>query len=199
MKRTAEEAAETRKAIVEAARTLFAERGYAAVSTSEVVAAAGVTRGALYHHFGDKADLFRAVFLDLETELNETVAAEALGVDDAAGAFVAGCRAWMAFAARDDYRQIAVVDAPAVLGQEEWHATDTAIGLASMQGGLRALHRAGLLEAAPDRAMATVLFGALTEAGLAAARGDGDPEELFDAFLRLVRHLAPAGSADVLV
>ena len=191
MKRTAEEAAETRKAILAAARTLFAERGYAAVSTTEVVDLAGVTRGALYHHFGDKADLFRAVFRDLETELNETVTARALVHEEPAAAFVAGCRAWMDFAARDDYRRIAVVDAPAVLGHEEWHAVDASIGLASMEGGLRALHRAGLLGAAPDRAMATVLFGALTEAGLAAARGDGDPDELFDAFLGLVRHLAP--------
>ncbi len=194
MKRTAEEAAETRKAILVAARALFADRGFAAVSTSEVVEQAGVTRGALYHHFGDKADLFRAVFRDLETELNETVTASALAHDEVSAAFVAGCRAWMAFAERADYRQIAVVDAPSVLGQEEWHAVDTSIGLASMEGGLRALHRAGLLEEAPDRAMATVLFGALTEAGMAAARGDGDAEELFDAFLRLVRHLAPVSA-----
>jgi AcrR family transcriptional regulator len=198
VRRTAEEAAETRKAILSAARSLFAERGFAAVSTTEVVERAGVTRGALYHHFGDKADLFRAVFRDLETELNETVTAEALLHDDPAASFVAGCRAWIAFAARADYRQIAVVDAPAVLGQEEWHAVDASIGLASMEGGLRALHRAGLLEAPPDRAIATVLFGALTEAGLAAARGDGDADELLAAFLRLVRHLAPAGAPDVL-
>jgi AcrR family transcriptional regulator len=190
VKRTAEEAAETRKAILAAARALFAERGYAAVSTTEVVDQAGVSRGALYHHFGDKADLFRAVFSDLETELNETVTAQALASEDPAAAFVAGCRAWMDFAARDDYRRIAVIDAPAVLGHEEWHAVDASIGLASMVGGLRALHRAGVLAERPDRALATVLFGALTEAGLAAARGDGEPDELFGAFLELVRRLA---------
>jgi AcrR family transcriptional regulator len=190
VKRTAEEAAATRKAILAAARTLFAERGFADVSTTEVVQSAGVTRGALYHHFGDKADLFRAVFRDLETELNETVTAQALVHEEPAAAFVAGCRAWMDFAAREDYRRIAVVDAPAVLGHEEWHAVDASIGLASMQGGLRALHRAGVLADPPDRALATVLFGALTEAGMAAARGDGDRDELFAAFLALVRHLA---------
>jgi AcrR family transcriptional regulator len=190
VKRTAEEAAETRKAILAAARALFAEGGYAAVSTTEVVDRAGVTRGALYHHFGDKADLFRAVFKDLETELNETVTAQALAHEDPATAFVAGCRAWMDFAARDDYRRIAVVDAPAVLGHEEWHAVDASIGLASMEGGLRALHGAGVLAERPDRALATVLFGALTEAGLAAARGDGEADELFGAFLELVRRLA---------
>ena len=161
-----------------------------AVSTTEVVDRAGVTRGALYHHFSDKADLFRAVFHDLEAELNETVTAQALAHEEPATAFVAGCRAWMDFAARPDYRRIAVVDAPAMLGHEEWHAVDASIGLASVEAGLRALHRAGVLTARPDRALATVLFGALTEAGLAAARGDGEPDELFGAFLELVRHLA---------
>jgi AcrR family transcriptional regulator len=194
VKRTAQEAAETRKSILAAARALFAEGGYAAVSTTEVADRAGATRGALYHHFGDKADLFRAVFSDLETELNERVTAQALAHDDPAAAFVAGCRAWMDFAARTDYRRIAVVDAPAVLGHEEWHAVDASIGLASMQGGLKALHRAGVLAERPDRALATVLFGALTEAGLAAARGDGEPDELFGAFLELVKHLARPGA-----
>jgi hypothetical protein len=134
------------------------------------------------------------VFSDLETELNERVTAQALAHDDPAAAFVAGCRAWMDFAARTDYRRIAVVDAPAVLGHEEWHAVDASIGLASMQGGLKALHRAGVLAERPDRALATVLFGALTEAGLAAARGDGEPDELFGAFLELVKHLARPGA-----
>jgi AcrR family transcriptional regulator len=184
----------TRLALLDASHALFVGRGYAATSTPEICAAAGVTRGALYHHFGDKADLFRAVFSDLETELNERVTAQALAHDDPAAAFVAGCRAWMDFAARTDYRRIAVVDAPAVLGHEEGHAVDASIGLASMQGGLKALHRAGVLAERPDRALATVLFGALTEAGLAAARGDGEPDELFGAFLELVKHLARPGA-----
>ena len=195
-RRTAEDAAETRRAIVASARELFAEQGFAATATSDIVARAGVTRGALYHHFEDKADLFKAVFVDLEHELNDTVLASAAAERGARAAFMAGCRASMTFIARDDYRQIASVDAPAVLGHEQWHALDAAIGMASMEAGLGALHRAGLLEDEPDRPLAILLFGALTEAGLAAARGDEDAGDLFAAFERLVDRLAPPGTAD---
>jgi AcrR family transcriptional regulator len=193
-RRKPEEAAETRRAIIASARALFAERGYAATATNDIVARAGVTRGALYHHFADKTDLFRAVFVDLEHELNATVLASAMAETEPRAAFLAGCQAWMRFAGRPDYQQIATVDGPAVLGQDQWHALDSAIGLASMETGLGALHAAGLLERPPDRALAIVLFGALTEAGLAAARGDADPHELFAAFRTLVDRLAPAPS-----
>jgi AcrR family transcriptional regulator len=189
-RRTAEDAARTRGAIIAAARELFTERGFAATATTEVVARAGVTRGALYHHFVDKSDLFRAVFVDLEHELNDTVLAEAVAHDDARSLFMAGCRAAMNFAARDDYRQIAVVDAPAVLGHDEWHAIDAGIGLASMEAGLAVLAAEGLLAEPPDRSLAILLFGALTEASLAAAREDGDADDLFAAFERLVDRLA---------
>jgi AcrR family transcriptional regulator len=188
-RRTAEDAARTRGAIIAAARELFTERGFAATATTEVVARAGVTRGALYHHFVDKSDLFRAVFVDLEHELNDTVLAEAVAHDDARSLFMAGCRAAMDFAARDDYRQIAVVDAPAVLGHDEWHAIDAGIGLA-METGLAVLAAEGLLAEPPDRSLAILLFGALTEASLAAAREDGDADDLFAAFERLVDRLA---------
>ena len=173
MKRTAEEAAETRKAILAAARTLFAERGFADVSTTEVVDRAGVTRGAVPPLRRQGRPLPGRV-RGPQRRVNKTVTASALAHDDPVAAFVAGCRAWMDFSGRADYRRIAVVDAPAVLGHEEWHAVDASIGPASMEGGLRALHRAGVLAERPDRPLATVLFGVLTEAGLAAARGDGD-------------------------
>jgi AcrR family transcriptional regulator len=190
-RRTPDEAAGTRQAIVAAARDLFTERGFSGTATTEVVARAGVTRGALYHHFSDKTDLFRAVFRDLERELNEYVLARARAERDPIAGFMAGSRAYIEFAERSDWRRIAVVDAPAVLGQEEWHATDAAIGLASMEAGLMALRAAGAIDVEPTRALATVLFGALTEAGLAAARGDGDPDELFEAFRRLIDRLGP--------
>ena len=74
----AEQAEATRAALVAAARTLFAERGYAAVGTEEIVRAAGVTRGALYHHFAGKQELFQAVYESVEQQLVEQIAASAL-------------------------------------------------------------------------------------------------------------------------
>jgi AcrR family transcriptional regulator len=181
-RRTAAEAARTREDVVAAAREAFTRHGYGAASTAAIARAAGVTRGALYHHFPDKTELFRAVFQALEAELDATVRAAAFaaadGGDDGAGpfrarpAFEAGCRALLDFMVRPDYRQIAAVDAPAVLGVAEWHATDVAIGLRSLGGGLTALHRAGELADPPTRTLVLFVFGALTEAGLALARGD---------------------------
>ena len=193
MRRTAAEADQTRRAIVTAARAAFAEQGYAAASTTAIVAAAGVTRGALYHHFADKTELFRAVFVEIEHELNETVLAAALAESDSLSAFVAGCAAWLDFAIRPDYQRVAVIEAPAVLGAAEWHEIDAGIGLASMEGGLAALARDGVLPRRPTRALAVLLFGALTDAGLALSRGDGTTKaELLDEFVTLVTGRPPA-------
>ena len=113
------------------------------------------------------------MFVAIEHELNETVTAAALAETKSLDAFVAGCGAWLDFAVRSDYQRIAVVDAPAVLGAAEWHAIDAGIGLASMEAGLTALAADGILPRRPTRALAVLLFGALTDAGLALANGDG--------------------------
>jgi len=188
-RRTAEAAERTRVAIVTAARRLFASSGFASTSTSAVVEAAGVTRGALYHHFADKTDLFRAVFVQLEHELNETVATAALAAGSARDALVAGCDACLEFMTRPEYHQIAVVDAPAVLGSQAWHDIDAGIGLATMRVGLDALAGEGGLRVPSTPALAILLFGALTEAGIVVSRGQaGSPsrEELLDALVGLV-------------
>jgi AcrR family transcriptional regulator len=192
VRRTAAEAEQTRQAIVKAARDAFAKHGFAAASTTAIAAAAGVTRGALYHHFAEKTDLFRAVFLEIEHELNETVVGAALAETDSLSAFVAGCGAVLDFAVRPDYQRVVVVDAPAVLGVAEWHAIDAAIGLTSMDAGLAALDRDGLLGWTPSPALTVLMFGALTEATLAVARGDGPSrDELLDEFVALVTSRAP--------
>ena len=187
VRRTAAEAERTRQEILATARASFAEHGFAAASTTAIAAAAGVTRGALYHHFADKTELFRAVFVQVEHELNDTVVAAALAQTESLKAFVAGCAAWLDFAVRADYQRIAVTDAPSVLGAAEWHEIDAGIGLASMEAGLAALARDGVLQRPPSRAFAVLLFGALTDAGLALARGDGPSKrQLLDEFVSLV-------------
>src|SRR2546423_580905 len=93
--RRAENAAVTRQALIDAATELFAEHGYAAVSTSDVVDQAGVTRGALYHHFKDKPGLMRAVFEQVERGLVQTVAEAAEPSDDAQADLHRTCRAFL--------------------------------------------------------------------------------------------------------
>jgi AcrR family transcriptional regulator len=188
-RRTADEAGRTRDDIVGAARALFTERGFAGTSTTAVVAAAGVTRGALYHHFADKAALFREVFSQLLRELDDAVREAALAEAGALDAFAAGSRALLDFVVRPDYHQIAVVDAPSVLGSETWHAIDAGLGLASVELGLKAIDQEGRLRVPATPALAVAVYGALTEAGIVLSRGGPDVpsrDDLVDAVLGLL-------------
>jgi len=191
VRRTAEEAAETRRSILAAARNSFAERGYAATGTTELVQQLDLTRGALYHHFADKAELFAAVFTQVEEELNEAVsaAATAAAANGARAAILAGARACIEFMGGSEYRQIAVADAPSVLGLERWQEIDRSIGLQSMDLGLRALADDGDLGVPVTTALVVAMFGALTELGLAHARGDLSVAEATAGFATLLDRL----------
>jgi AcrR family transcriptional regulator len=188
-RRTAAEAEETRRQIIAVARHAFASKGYAETSTSEIVAQAGVTRGALYHHFRDKADLFRAVFVEVAHDLNETVIKAAASASDPRKVFRAGCRAALTAMSDAEYHQIAVVDGPAVLGWDEWHRIDRATGQQSMLFGLDTLAQAGLVQVTPTPALVVGLFGALTHLGLAHVQGELSIDEALDAFDTIVDHL----------
>lgn len=171
-RRTAAEAEQTRRDIIASARRTFAVEGFAAASTTAIAAAAGVTRGALYHHFADKTALFETVFGELTHELDEQVNKAAAGATDLRTAIEAGTTAYIEFMSRPEYRQIAVADAPAVLGLERWHEIDRSVGLATMQASLQALHDEGSLGVEPTPAITLAVFGAITELGLSCARGD---------------------------
>lgn len=176
----AERRAATRGALLGAARELFAVEGYAGVSTEELVRRAGVTRGALYHHFEDKRDLFRVLVEELEGELEEIVLGEARGVYEGGGdvgeAFGAGFDAFLEACARPEFGRVLFVDGPAALGWEEWHEIDARYALAQTEAGLRALISAGRMEERPVGPLARLLHGASIEAALYVAAA-GDKEE----------------------
>ncbi len=162
----------TRARLVATARRLFAERGYARVSTEEIVSEAGVTRGALYHQFKDKADLFRAVFEDVERELAERLATEALSRDDPWEAQLAGLDAFLLACGEPEIQRIALLDAPSVLGWEAWREIEAQYGLGLIVAGLRNLIDIGLIPAQPVEPAAHAILGALAEAGLYVARAE---------------------------
>jgi AcrR family transcriptional regulator len=117
--------ADTRQALVDAARRLFTEQGYAATGTEEIVAAARVTRGALYHHFRDKTDLFRAVMEQVAREVAEDLINAGLSDDEGGGSAWGeirdGLRAFLDLCiATDDFQRIVLVEGPVVLGPEAW-------------------------------------------------------------------------------
>lgn len=160
-----------------AARKLFTEHGYDNVATEEIVAAAGVTRGALYHQFGDKASLLEAVYERIEAESTERVARVVLGSDlhSPLDAMRAGVEAFLDECAKPELRQIALHDAPAVLGWERWRDIGAVNGLGLIEASLAAAVEAGEIRDLPLRPLAHLLMGALDEAAMLLAR-DERPE-----------------------
>ena len=170
----AERTSATRRALLDAARDQFAERGFSGTGREQVAAAAGVTRGALYHHFGTKEGLFRAVVEELEAGLAERVAAAALAGTDPVDELRRGCLAFLDACMEPAVRRIVLLEAPAVLGWDAWREIDARYGLALVRSGLAgALDQVGLDPAAVDP-LAHLLLGALNEAALLVATAE-DP------------------------
>ena len=178
VKRTQTERSEaTRGALISAARPLFAEHGYAGVGTEEIVRAAGVTRGALYHHFDGKRELFEAVYEQIEIELAERIGAAALSgqAGSPLEAMRAGAEMFLKACTEPEVQQIALLDGPSVLGWDRWREIGAEHGLGLIEGTLQAAIDAGEIAEAPVRPLAHVLMGALDEAGMLVARAE-DPE-----------------------
>jgi AcrR family transcriptional regulator len=168
----AERTAATRALLIGAARKLFAEKGFAEVSTQAIVAGAGVTRGALYHQFGDKAGLFAAVYEEVERDLVSDIAgqiAEDQPVDPLA-AMRAGARLFLDRCSAPDVQQIVLIDAPAVLGWDQWRAVGVKYGLGVIEGMLAHAVAERVIPEQPIRPTAHVLLGALDEAALFVSR-----------------------------
>ena len=185
----------TRRQLVTAARSLFGARGYADVGTEEIVRAAGVTRGALYHQFRDKADLFAAVAEQIEAEITNRIAA---GAADAAAdpmdALRAGARLFLDACAEPEVERIILLDAPAVLGWEAWRDLASRYGLGLVQLALQAAMDAGAIVRQPVVPLAHVLIGALDECALYIAQAE-DPaaarEQCTAIFDRILRSITP--------
>ncbi len=166
----------TRTALIDAGRELFAARGYDAVATEELVAAAGVTRGALYHHFDGKRGLFDAVFERVESELVGRFSFEELTGADPFSALAGGIDQFLDLSLDLEMQRITLLDGPAVLGWERWHELEARYGLGLIEAGLRAAIEAGQIRRLPVPELATSLLGALIEAALLVARAE-DPDE----------------------
>jgi AcrR family transcriptional regulator len=161
----------TRSALVGAARELFGAQGYAATSLDEIVGKAGVTKGALYHHFADKESLFRAVVEQVELEVSDQAVAEFLR-PDSWEAVVVGCRLWISAHLDPGVRQIVLSDARGVLGWEAMRAIENRFSAVALRGALRKAMHAEVMTAQPLRPLAQMLTGALTEACLYVAEAD---------------------------
>jgi AcrR family transcriptional regulator len=177
-RRTQEErSAATRDALISAARKLWGLRGYAEVGTPEIATAAGVTRGAMYHQFADKAALFSEVVEAVEQDVMArmaTLVAES-GATTPADAIRAAVDAWLEVSGDPEVRQLILLDAPSVIGWAAFRDVAQRYSLGMTEQLLVQAIEAGQLARQPVRALAHVLIGALDEAAMAIATAD-DPK-----------------------
>ena len=170
--RRADYAASTRRALIDAARALFAQNGYAETSLDDVVAEAGVTKGALYHHFDNKKELFAAVVEIVEEHVMELVAAGPSAQRDPWKALVRGVERYLDACLEPEVQTILLLEAPSVLGWDAWRDREERYGLGLTRAGLQAAMNAKLLKKRPVDPLAHIVLGALTEASMYIARAD---------------------------
>lgn len=166
----AEQRAATRRALLAEGRRRFAADGYHDVVLAEVAQAVGVTKGAAYHHFESKAGLFRAVVAEVQQELGARVAAAADQHGDPWEQLRAGCQAFLSAGSDPVVRRIVLIDAPAVLGWDEWRAMDEDSSARHLAEALEDLVKAGVITDQPVEPLARLLSGAMNEAALWLAR-----------------------------
>jgi AcrR family transcriptional regulator len=162
----AERSSATRERIVAAAEQLFATKGWPSTSVEEIAQRAGVTKGALYHHFEDKLALMRAAYEHQEEMMAETLVAKSAGQPDPLAMLRAGCHAFFDACRDPAFRRIALVEAPAALGWEEWRAIDARHGFGLLRVGVETAVAAGQLRPLPVDQLAHLLLAAMMETAL---------------------------------
>jgi len=198
--RRAEHAADTRDALIGAARRLFAAHGFDGTGTEQIVAEARVTRGALYHHFRDKADIFRAAMAEAAADVATRLIDEQTATDAQSpmAEIREGVSAFLDVCVDGDFQRIVLVDGPRVLGSDAWEDLVEQYGRGILEEWLERCVGTGDLEDMPLRALARLLIAMLTEASLAIARAD-DPQSERAAFGetldRILTGLRPPGGA----
>ena len=186
----------TRATLIAAARTGFATAGYAATSTTDVVTLASITRGALYHHFADKKDLFEAVFREAAHELNLKAQASTRSLSgDTWRQLGVAFRNYLRLVSEDlGLQQILLVDGPAVLGWRRWRDLQSGYVLAGTVTTLEMLMDQGVIARRAPEPLAHLVLAALNDAALSIAHG-ADADAAGDALAFLVeglRHTSPS-------
>ncbi|WP_329114833.1 TetR/AcrR family transcriptional regulator [Streptomyces sp. NBC_01353] len=187
----AQQREQTRHTLLRESRRLFSKLGYASVGLSEIVGAAGVTKGALYHHFDSKAELFRAVLEQVQQEVAAHIAATADAQEDAWDQFTYGCQAFLSASTDPAIQRIMLVDGPAVLGWRDWRAMNEATSGRHLAQALTVLIHEGTIPAQPVAPLTHLLSGAMNEAALwlATSEDSSDLEDTRQALARMLEAL----------
>ncbi|NUS73482.1 MAG: TetR/AcrR family transcriptional regulator [Corynebacteriales bacterium] len=169
---------ETTKALIATARRLFAADGYAVTSLEAIARETGVTKGALYHHFGSKQGLFNAVLAQVQEEVASEVARAAEAQTTLWAGLIEGCAAFLDASSNPKIQQIMLIDGPAVLGWHQWRQLDEASSAKHLSEALHALIEEGIIRSQPVEPLAHLLSGAMNEAALWLAESDDRPADL---------------------
>ncbi|MEL6692528.1 MAG: TetR family transcriptional regulator [Pseudomonadota bacterium] len=193
-RRSKSDAEETRERLIAAAKDRFTRDGYAATSINDICNDLDITKGALFHHFKSKQDLFTEIWTRLQVDMDQEAreaAIAARSLSDPYSAFLAGCRIYLEHAARPDYQTIVLVDGPSVIGLKGWYEQDNDLGIANVRAGVRYLAKKGIVAEHRVSALAIMLQNALNGAGFALAREADDltAEGVYDAFETLVKSI----------
>ncbi|OLU28193.1 TetR family transcriptional regulator [Pseudomonas sp. PA15(2017)] len=170
VRRTRAEMEETRSTLVATARKVFSECGFADTSMDDLTARAGLTRGALYHHFGDKKGLLAAVVEQIDAEMDSRLQAISDSADDAWTGFRSRCLAYLEMALEPEFQRLVLRDARSVLGGASPEAQRHCVE--SMQRLLDELIEQGVVEDTDSEALASLIYGSLADAASWIAEGD---------------------------
>jgi AcrR family transcriptional regulator len=168
----AERTEATRSRLIATARRLFAEKGFSGASTEEILSEASVSRGALYHHFPSKTDLFQATFEAVEDDLTAQIMTAAVVSSDPKRMLERGVDAFLDRCRNPEVQRIVMLDGPTVLGWDTWHALDERYGFGAIKGVLALAAEQGTIPKSSVEPMAHLLLGAVMQAGMVVARAD---------------------------
>jgi AcrR family transcriptional regulator len=192
-----ERGAATRERLISSARELFGERGFEGTSVEAVLERSGVARGALYHHFASKTELFDAVLEAVNAELAGDASTQARGGSDPLESLLAGARAWLGMALDPAVQRIVLIDPPGVVGWQRWRELDERYWLGGLRADFRRLAREGRVPEEQAGVLAQMLYAALNEASLVIADAEDQEQARAaaqGAIERLLEALAPARS-----
>lgn len=181
----------TIRKLIDLGREMFSQYGYAETPMEELVAQAGVTRGALYHHFGSKEGLFKAVLEDVQRDVAHRIDEASASESDAWGQLMIGCRAFLSASLDPQVQRILLIDAPAVLGWEVWRKTDAENSMRLLRDVFGALMDTGVIGQQPLDALVHLVSGAMNEAALWIARSP-QPEQAHEQAVTVLERLLSA-------
>ncbi|SDC12509.1 transcriptional regulator, TetR family [Paenibacillus sp. UNCCL117] len=186
MRKKKEEATETIRKLIEVARTHFTAFGYANVALESIVLEANLTRGAVYHHFRSKKELFRIVLEDVQREVAENVELEASTSDDIWQQLYLGCRAFIMAAVEERNRRIMLIDGPAILGWEVWREMDSNHSMRLLREQIKLMQEQGCFRMTPLDALTHFISGGLNETALWLANESLQRPDALDETMKLL-------------